>query len=157
VVLAGERARVAQAQWPGVEIGFVYSLRASREWLVSAYWEHVKSSSMTMDLDTFCDSYASAADLHGIVAKIAQNQPHVTRFDLAACADLPAGPATPVLDLCDVPRDLQHTLQQPPPVNARPDPDVLLALLQANRAYPGRDQRKVAKAAILTAAKDRPA
>ena len=51
---------------------------------------------------------------------------------------------------CQDMEDLQATLTPVPPANTRLPRDVLLALLNANRAYPNRADRKAAKQAILS-------
>ena len=60
------------------------------------------------------------------------------------------GIIAPLLDLCGIPTDLQAKLPPVPPANTRLPHDVLLALLDANRAYPDRTDRKAAKQAILS-------
>lgn len=148
-VLAELYANAIQTRWPGTETTFHYGTRAPQDWLASAYWEHVKSASMTMDLDAFCARYSAAAGLEGVARQVAELGLNVHTTALEA-ADGPFGPAGPVLDLCGLPPDLGLSPQ--PPHNTRlPDP-VLLDLLAANRAYPERAARKAAKAAILAKA-----
>ena len=153
--LALEMARIASQVHPRAELVFFYSTRAPDPWLRSAYWEHVKSSSLTLDWDDFSAAYAGAADLDRMVDDIASALPHeVRRNRLEDSATLDAGPATPVLDLCGVPRDVLGTLALPAPANEQQDKAVLLDLLAANRNYPDRDARHNAKRAILKAAQE---
>lgn len=154
-VLAAEMMRICGQLFPNAELALYYSTRAPEAWLRSAYWEHVKSSSMTLDWAEFHDTYGGAADLDRIVDDIAAAHPgKVHRTRLEQTADLPAGPATPVLDLCGVSRDIQARLTLPPPANEQRPDAVLLALLAANRDYPDRDTRWAAKQAILRAAQE---
>lgn len=152
-ILAAEMARIIARVHPGTPVAFYYSTRAPQAWLRSAYWEHVKSSSLTMDWDDYAETYAESADLDAIADAVAAAQPHpVHRARLEDAAALPAGPATPLLTLCGVPPERQARLHIPAPVNESRDDAVLLALLAANRDYPDRDARVAAKRAILKAA-----
>lgn len=150
--LAAEMARVVAAVFPGVELVFLYTTRDPSAWLESAYWEHVKSSSMTLDFDSFRARHGAAAALDAIVDRIARAQPHpVHRARLEDCRTLAGGPAAPLLRLCDVPEPVIAGLPPPPVANARPDAATLRALLDANRRHADRDRRAAAKRAILAA------
>jgi len=145
---------LARARFPEAEILFYLSTRAPEPWLASAYWEHVKASSMTLDFDTFHERYAAAADLDGMVAQIAERLPvPVHHCALEDCRDRSLGPAEPLLDLCDLPLDVQVELVPAPRTNARMGDAVLQALLEANRRHPDPDARNAAKAAILSEAR----
>lgn len=152
--LAAEMARIAQETCPEAETLFYYSTRAPEDWLRSAYWEHVKSSSLTLDFDAFRAQFPDAADLDAIVDRVATAQPcpvHRARIE-----DHRAAPAAPLLRLCGVPQDTIAALPPTPVANPRPNPDTLTALLEANRRYRDRDQRKAAKQAILQASRETP-
>lgn len=152
--LAATMARIVGQVFPEAEIVFFYSTRAPDAWLRSAYWEHVQSSSLTLDWDDFAETYAASADLDATVDAVAAAQPHpVHRARLEASARRPAGPAAPLLDLCGVAPGEQEVLSLPPPVNESRDQGILLALLAANRDYSDRDARHAAKQAILKAAR----
>ncbi|HBS51226.1 MAG TPA: hypothetical protein DEA05_14620 [Rhodobacteraceae bacterium] len=146
-VLAAEMARGAAEVHPGAETLFVFSTRAPETWLRSAYWEHVKSSSLTEDYEDFAARMAGAADLDRIVDLVSATQP--CRVHRAAIEDHAAAPAAPLLRLCGVPETVIDALPPVPLANARPGSDVLEALLEANRRYRDRDERKAAKQAIL--------
>ncbi len=145
---------IAKERFPEAEILLYLSTRAADPWLRSAYWEHVKASNMTMDFDAFHKAYHGAADLNAMVAEIASRVPApVHHCALEACQDRPLGPAQPLLDLCDLPMDVQVELIRPPRQNAGLGDDVLDALLQVNRTQDDPDLRKAAKAAILSEAR----
>ena len=74
-ILAAEMARAAAARFPEAETRFLYTVRAPESWLESAYWEHVKSSSLTESLDAFRDRMAGAADLAAVVERVRAAQP----------------------------------------------------------------------------------
>lgn len=152
-ILAERMARDAASIWPEAEICFVYSTRAPQDWLTSAYWEHVKSSSMTLDQAAFLDRYRAAGDLSELVADIRDRTGcTVTEAPLEVSRDAVAGPATPVLEAAGVPVSALRGLAMPGRANARLPQEVLLALLDANRAYSDRSARKAAKTAIIARA-----
>ncbi|MGD9865909.1 MAG: hypothetical protein AB7S99_22140 [Pseudodonghicola sp.] len=154
-VLAAEMARIAAEVHPKAPLSFCLGLRQPEPWLRSAYWEHVKASSMTRDWDDFAAATRPGADLAAAADAIAAAQPNpVHRIWLEDCAGARLGPAGPLLQLCGIGADQQATLSPVPRANARADDTVLLALLAANRDYTDRDARTAAKQAILKAAQE---
>ena len=147
-ILARVMRETAQAVLPEAELVYYYSLRAPDAWLRSAYWQHVRASSMTLDFDAYRDRYGPSAALDACVDQVAGDGAQVHRARLEDCADMPAGPATPLLDLCDVPRDVQAGMQVDT-MNPHLGDDVLQALLQVNRDIPEIEARNAAKQAIL--------
>jgi hypothetical protein len=144
---------VAQRRFPQAEILVYLTTRAPDAWLTSAYWEHVQSSDMTLDLDDFRDTYRKAANLGAVVDDITSRVPcKVHAIALEACKDLPHGPADPLLDLCDLPLSLRAELIQHPRANVRLDDAVLQALLKANRTHSEKDTLQAAKKAIMSEA-----
>lgn len=156
-LLAAEMERIAAEIYPEAPLAFCVTLRRPESWLRSAYWEHVKASSMTKEWDDFAASTGPGSDLAATADAIAATlSSPVHRIWLEAYADLPLGPAGPLLDLCGIPAELQRELAPVPPVNTRADDAVLLALLAANRDYTDRDARAAAKQEILKAAQETP-
>lgn len=144
---------IAKARYPQAEILIYLTTRAPEPWLASAYWEHVKSSSMTMDFETFADKYHRAAELDHMVSEITSRVPApVHTHTLETCRELPLGPADPLLALCDVPDAVLSRLVPEPVANARPNFAVLETLLEVNRNTKGEARRKQLKAAILAQA-----
>ena len=64
---------------------------------------------------------------------------------LEDCRNLRLGPADPMFDLCDISPSLREKIVPHPIHNERLDKIVLLALLEANRAYADHYERKAAK------------
>jgi len=140
----------AQIAFPRTPVVFCYATRTRADWLRSAWSEHVKSSGMTLDHAEFCTAYPGAAALEDVVSEVRRRVPApVHSYALEACADLPLGPADPVLDLCDIPADLRATLTPQPPQNTRLDEETLTALLHINRTHKDTEARNAAKAALL--------
>jgi hypothetical protein len=141
------------ARFPGAEQVIYFSTRDPNAWMRSAYWEHVKSSSMTLDYDGFLAANENAADFDRIIQAVKNSvKAQVHSTPLEACNALPLGPADPLFDLCDLSPKLRAQITPQPATNQRLDDGVLLALLQANRAYADRDERKAAKQLILAEA-----
>lgn len=141
------------ARFPKAEQVIYFSTRNTDSWVRSAYWEHVKSSSMTLGYEAFIKAYGSSANFEQIISKVRQNaKSEVFDTPLETCLTLPLGPADPLLDLCDISADLRARIVAQPATNRRKDDAVLLALLAANRTYADRDERKAAKQFILAEA-----
>lgn len=150
VPLASSYVRIARALFPQAEIILFFTLRDSASWIESAYWQHVKSSNMTMDLEQFRERFEQAGDLRGIVERIkAGTGVRVETAQMDAWQQNPLGPLPGLLAMCDVPQDVIGSLIPSKATNTRPDMQVMLALLEANRAYPDPEARRARKAAIL--------
>lgn len=140
----------AQVKFPKTPVVFCYATRAPDAWQRSAWAEHVKSSGMRLDFSEFSARYPLASDLTAVVSEVRRRVPApVHSYALEDCADLPLGPADPVLDLCDIPDDIRATLAPQPAQNTRMDKDMLTALLAINRAHKDTDARNAAKAQLL--------
>ena len=141
---------IAKAKFPAADIQIYLSTRKPADWLVSAYWQHVKSSSMTLDLEAFVEKYHAAGDLDFMVNEIASRVPCPTHHcAIEDSKHRPLGPADPLLDLCDIPQDLRDSLQPAPAQNIRPDMETLLALLDVNRTVKDPENRMATKKATL--------
>ena len=148
--LSEDIVTAASNLFPQAEIVFFFLTRDPRAWLESAYWEHVKSSDMVMELEDFRHRFAGAADLDGIADGVAQatGRP-VHRARLEDVAGRVFGPAAPLLDLCEVPQDIRDGLTRPEPANVRPTPDILAELLRLNRNVADKAARRLAKEELL--------
>lgn len=144
---------IAQRRYPEAEILIYLTTRAAEAWLTSAYWEHVQSSDMTLELDAFREKYRRAGDLDAMVADIASRVPcPVHAAALEDCRALPHGPADPLLDLCDLPLSIRAQLVIHPPANKTLPLGTLRALLKANRSLSNPESRRAAKEAIIAEA-----
>ena len=144
---------IAHRRFPNAEIIIYLTTRGADAWLTSAYWEHVQSSDMTLDLDAFRQKYHAASDLNAMAAEIASRLPcAVHTAALEDCRALPHGPADPLLDLCDLPLSVRAQLIRQPAANKTLEHPVLLELLNANRTHTDPEARKTAKQAILAEA-----
>lgn len=140
----------AQAAFPRAPVAICFGTRDRASWQRSAWAEHVKSSGMTLDFESFCASYPAAPDLESVVRNVTSRVPApVHSYKLEECAALPLGPADPVLDLCDIPTDIRAGLVPQPKQNMRLGDGLLGALLEINRTHKDTGARNAAKAALL--------
>lgn len=138
------------ARFPEAEQVIYFSTREPNSWLKSAYWQHVRSSSMTLDYSEFSNIYEKSSDLTSVVNQVRNAvKAEVFEASLEDSKNDPLGPASALLDLCQIPSDIREKLIPQEPINQRLDQAVLLDLLEANRAYEDRDERKAAKQIIL--------
>jgi hypothetical protein len=144
---------IAAERFPKAEILIYLTTRGRDTWLASAWAEHVKSSSMTLGFDEFASRYRHAGDLPAMVTEVASRVPcPVHQAALEDCLRMPLGPTTPLLRLCELPVEVEVGLEPVPPHNARPDPALLQALLEANRKFTDPEARRAAKSEILAKA-----
>ena len=136
---------VIGAHFPDAEIAFYFTTRDPDAWRESAYWEHVKSASMTLDYGDYIERYPDTADLKKAIAQVQT----AVRWNVHSASIDDGDTITPLLDLCGVPASLHSDLPRPKPANTRPPKNVLLELLAANRTYDDRAARKAAKQDIL--------
>ena len=157
VKLAEDMAAGAKLVFPYAELVFYYTTRNPQDWLASAYAEQVKSSSMTMGFDEFASRYHEAANLDGIIDQVASTvSARVVQSRLEEMLDDTFGPATRLLDICEVPQEVRDQMTRPEPANRRPDHSVIEALLEANRTISDKAALKEAKADILSAVRKGP-
>ena len=149
-------ARALTQRYEDPQLRIVLTTRAPDDWLQSAYWEHVKSSDITLSLDAFTARYAPAADFDAIVAALARDlapRP-VTALPIEDHAD---APAAPILRLAGVPDAVIAGLARAPRANTRLPLPVLQELLDLNRRIDDREARRRAKQALVAAQQPGPA
>ncbi|MFD1344595.1 hypothetical protein [Litorisediminicola beolgyonensis] len=128
----GGAAEERFGDWPT----FVFTTRDPAGWLGSSWWQHLRSTRMTDDLDAWSDRAAEAAQLDLIVAATSEAVPDATVIaaPLAEAKDLPEGPLSPLLDLLDLPPSLRGTLEIAPRANATPSVGLEPIFLALNRS-----------------------
>jgi len=133
------------------DIRVVMTTRQPEDWLTSAYWEHVKSSGITMDLDTFKTRIGPIADPRPVLEELAEALTPVPVIPLALehWQSLPLGLANPLLDLAEVPPKVRNALIPIPAQNTRLPQALLDELLDLNRKISDREARNAAKDARI--------
>lgn len=98
---------------PGVQITFLYTLRNGENLLQSLHGHILKTSPLTEDFATFCQTFGPAPDLKAEAEKIRQAiaPVPVETATLESLADHRFGPAKAILDLLDLPPDLLKNLK----------------------------------------------
>ena len=151
IIDAATRRFAKTDQVPDIKI--VMTTRQPDTWLTSAYWEHVKSSNMTIDLEDFKSRVAPVADPRPLLADLTAALDPVPVIPLALehWQSLPLGLATPLLDLAEVPPKVRDRLVPIAQQNTRPPQSVLDELLDLNRKISDREARSAAKRAVMDA------
>lgn len=151
-ILMREIEDVLLSTYPGCDLSFVFTLRKPETWWPSAYWEHVKSSRLTLGYDAFMDRYG-ALDLQASVDAI-DLKSEIHTYWLEDIAHDEHGPATPLLSLMGLSRARWSKLNQVPRKNRAPEgrPGLITQFLDLNRSDLDQDALKAAKKALLDAA-----
>lgn len=146
----------ASEHFPQTEVILYLSTRNRAPWLRSLYCQFVQSSGTIMDFDTFQSMMKAGDTLDETIVQIVQKAPvPVHHTTLEACCDLPLGPATPLLALCNLPSDVLASLSPIERRNRHLGDATLQALLEINRTIEDPQVGKAAKAAILAEVQDR--
>ncbi len=151
IVDAATRRFAKTDQVPDIKIAM--TTRQADKWVVSAYWEHVRSSRMTIDLEDFKTRVAPIADPRPLLADLTAALDPVPVIPLALehWQSLPLGLAAPLLDLAEVPPKVRDRLVPIPSQNTRLPQSVLDELLDLNRKISDREARNTAKRALMDA------
>lgn len=113
------------------DLRLVYGVRDGGAWLASSYWEHVKSSSMTEDMDAYA-ARIGPIDLSATAQSIAR-QTGLPLTLIALTDPHPLGPAGALLDAAGLPTG---ALMPEPPRNTRPRSAGANAAYQPQRTRP---------------------
>ncbi|TCL08029.1 hypothetical protein BXY66_0060 [Shimia isoporae] len=135
------------------DIRIVMTTRQPDAWIESAYWEHVKSSGITMDVDQFRTQVGPVADQRPVLEELAESIAPAPVIPLALehWQSLPLGLAAPLLDLAEVPPKVRDSLTPATPQNTRLPQPLLDELLDLNRKISDREARNAAKDALMAA------
>ena len=148
VDILGDLVRVARVLMPKRAVIICLGTRETEAWIESAFWEHVKSSSLTSGLEEFRAAFHPAADLDGMVDKILTGAmpDRILRMPLENPPE--GGLAAPILDLLDLPIGLRETLKPVVEKNRRDPPEMREEFLRINRAVTDRVERARMKKAL---------
>nr|WP_283254935.1 hypothetical protein [Marivita sp. GX14005] len=129
-------ADAARARFDAPDLTFYFSVRERDRWMRSTWWQNLRSTRLTRDLDQYKDQFAEACSLGDILAEIAQDVAPacVSSHRLEDCAGLSHGPLTPLLDLLDCGRLDRDALIVLPPENVQPDMGIDSVFLALNRS-----------------------
>lgn len=133
------------------EISFLYVVRDTDEWLASVHGHQLRSTRMCHDLEAFKALFPKKFDLRQIADKIAQALAPVPVHirQLEDYADHRHGPAGILLDLLEVPEELQAGWPAAKPANVGQCPDLRAQFLELNRQITDKEMLRQRKAALL--------
>jgi len=121
---------------PEFDITFYLSLRQSEAWLRSTYFQNLRRSRLTMDMESYVDLLRPKVDLQHSAAEIAKavapHRPVATWLE--DTSTLPLGPATPIVDLLGLPRATRKAMTATGPRNASPSTEIVDQMLAMNRS-----------------------
>ncbi|MGP6087317.1 hypothetical protein [Antarctobacter jejuensis] len=103
--LVARFAGVVAAHVPGAELSVWFSTRAPEAWLRSVYWQNLRGSRITEDLEAYATRMGPAAELDAVVAQVVERlkgMAEVRSTPLEAFGDRPLGPLGVALDLLGV-------------------------------------------------------
>lgn len=151
-VLALEIYEALRAAFPQAEISFVYTLRRPETWWPSAYWEHVKSSRLTLEYADFLARFG-AMDLATEASNV-QLDCAVETLWLEDIASEEHGPAAPLLRRVGLSDERWAQLKPVAQKNRAPQsrPELIEQFLQLNRSDLDQAALTSAKKALLDAA-----
>lgn len=152
-------AAVGDAFGKGTACAFVYTTRDADPWLASLHAQQARHAHLTLNRDEFAHAFRPAADLAGVVdriaAAVAPAQVHRIALEEAAAHRL--GPAGVLLALCGHAKADLDRLVPPARTNPALSPDLVAAFVALNRAGLPRDVLRARKAALLHEAATAPA
>lgn len=126
---------IGQAWGEAAQPLFYFSTRAAEPWLRSVWWQNLRATRLTDDLDTFRRTHAGAADLEKVLRRAAETCPApVTSFALEDTAPFRLGPAEPLLELAGIAAEVRAGLDPAERVNSTPDPEIQAEFLKLNRS-----------------------
>lgn len=144
-LLAGLRARFGN----GAEISFLYSTRDNDSMIASAHRHLLRLRRMTDDLDAFRASLSFDKDTELDALRAALADVPLIEAPLAQTGAAPAGPASAVLDLLDLPDDLRAGIRWTRRNRPGQSADLSAELLHLNRTVADEAKLKSMKAKLL--------
>lgn len=151
LMLAMDRA-VSRA-FPKHDVIYYVSTRERSSWLQSAYAQHVKGSLMRLDFDEFVTTFPNAANFDEVIATLSDKlgAERVIAQDYKMNIDARFGPASPILDLFDLPDRFLNGLEPVKSANLRLPDELTSACLAINRKFDSPDEAKHEKDALIRA------
>lgn len=121
---------------PTTDLTFYFSTRGHDAWLRSTWWQNLRSTRLTDDLQAYSAQFDAARSLDDILEEIALDvsPARVTSFLLEDTADLPLGPLDPLLALLELTELDRTQLAILPPENVQPDMGIHDVFLALNRS-----------------------
>lgn len=122
---------------PEADVVIYLSTRNREAWLRSVWWQNLRATRLTEDQDQFCDRMRPVVQFDALLERISERVGalNVTSLPLEKMTALPHGPLTPLLDLAEIPGNVQARLSPPVRANQAPNDEMLYqAFLSLNRS-----------------------
>jgi hypothetical protein len=118
------------------DVIFYFSTRNRDTWLRSTWWQNLRSTRLTLDLEAYTKRFEGADTLEDVLKDIAVDAApaKVTSRPLEEVGSGPLGPLDPVLDILDLPDLDRSALKELPPENVQPDVGIDAVFLALNRS-----------------------
>ncbi len=136
---------------PDVDITFFYTVRAREPWIKSIYGHLLRSIRIADDFESFRDQFPEQLSPANEAAKLTKKLapvPVVTSA-LEQTSQLPDGPASALLDLLEIPKDVRASLRPVEAKNTANSADLQDAFLKLNREIKDKALLKEKKEALL--------
>ena len=153
--LLAETARALAARWPDLDLHVILTTRDPAAWLRSTWWQNLRSSRLTEDLESYAARLGPGLDLsatvEAVTAAVRAVLPgaSVRAAPIEPLRDAALGPATPVLEAMGLAPATLAALEPAPAMNAAPDAATVTQVLALNRGPLDAAACRAAKAALL--------
>jgi len=136
---------------PNPDMTFHFSTRGTDAWLRSIWWHNLAKTRLTENFNDFAAALGPTCDLKATVQQVKKAvAPYpVTSMLLEQTTDQKFGPATPLIDLLNLPDKSRSALQNIPAENVMPPRDLVKAFLKLNRSNLGNTDLVTAKQELL--------
>lgn len=136
---------------PNPDMRFHFSTRGRADWLRSLWWHNLSKTRLTQSLSDFSASFGTSCDLDETVARVQKTVgPYpVTSMALEHASNQRFGPATPLIDLLELPQAAQDKLENLPAQNVMPPRDLVQQFLALNQSDLGSDDLMLRKQELL--------
>jgi hypothetical protein len=136
---------------PNPDMTFHFSTRGKDAWLRSIWWHNLSKTRLTENFNTFAAALGPTCDLDETVAQVqkAVGPYTVSSMALEHTANQRFGPATPLIDLLELPKSTEQALQNIPAENVMPPRDLVKEFLALNRSKISKGELAARKQELL--------
>ena len=121
---------------PNTDLRFHFSTRDKDAWLRSIWWHNLSKTRLTENFNDFAAALGPTCELDDTVQQVQKTVApyNVTSAALEQVSAQKFGPATPLIDLLNLPDKARTALQNIPAENVMPKRDLVKTFLKLNRS-----------------------
>lgn len=136
---------------PNPDMTFHFSTRADDAWLRSIWWHNLSKTRLCDNFSDFSATLRPTCDLDKTIALVQKTVgPYtVSSMALEHTTSQRFGPATPLIDLLELPKSAEDALQNIPSKNVMPPRDLVKEFLALNRSNLSKDELAARKQELL--------